>query len=36
MLCTQILEQWYTLSDPSMQEAMYGTAVMCRFAWINS
>jgi hypothetical protein len=30
------LRQWYALSDPSMEEALYDTAVMRRFADINS
>lgn len=36
MLHIHFLQQWYALSDPSMEEALYDTAVMRRFAGINS
>lgn len=36
MLRIHFLQQWYALSDPSMEEALYDTAVMRRFAGINS
>ncbi len=36
MLRIQFLQQWYALSDPLMEEALYDTAVMRRFAGINS
>ncbi|TIE20155.1 IS5 family transposase [Stenotrophomonas maltophilia] len=35
MLRVHFLQQWYALSDPSMEEALYDTAVMRRFAGIN-
>ncbi|MFL9583431.1 IS5 family transposase [Stenotrophomonas sp. AB1(2024)] len=35
MLRIHLLQQWYALSDPAMEEALYGTAVMRRFAGIN-
>lgn len=36
MLRIHFLQQWYALSDPSMEEALYDTAVMRRFAGVNS
>jgi transposase, IS5 family len=36
MLRIHFLQQWYALSDPPMEEALYDTAVMRRFAGINS
>ncbi|MDR6095861.1 hypothetical protein QE373_003158 [Stenotrophomonas sp. SORGH_AS321] len=36
MLRVPLLQQWYALSDPTMEEALYDTAVMRRFAGINS
>lgn len=36
MLRIHFLQQWYALSDPSMEEALYDTAVMRRFTGINS
>ncbi|HEC0958038.1 TPA: transposase, partial [Klebsiella pneumoniae] len=35
MLRVHFLQQWYALSDPYMEEALYDTAVMRRFAGIN-
>lgn len=35
MLRVHFLQQWYALSDPCMEEALYDTAVMRRFAGIN-
>lgn len=35
MLRVHFLQQWYALSDPSMEEALYDTAVMRPFAGIN-
>lgn len=35
MLRIHLLQQWYALSDPAMEEALYDTAVMRRFAGIN-
>ncbi|MBA0286635.1 IS5 family transposase [Stenotrophomonas sp. MH181796] len=35
MLRVHFLQQWYALNDPSMEEALYDTAVMRRFAGIN-
>jgi len=35
MLRVHFLQQWYALSDPSMEEALYDTAVMRRFAGIG-
>jgi len=35
MLRVHFLQQWYALSDPSMEEALYDTAVIRRFAGIN-
>lgn len=35
MLCVHLLQQWYALSDPSMEEALYDTAMMRRFAGIS-
>lgn len=35
MLRVHFLQQWYVLSDPSMEETLYDTAVMRRFAGIN-
>lgn len=32
VLCIHFLQQWYALSDPAIEEALYGTAVMSRFA----
>ncbi len=36
ILRIHFLQQWYALSDPSMEEAPYDTAVMRRFSGINS
>lgn len=36
MLRIHFPQQWYALSDPSMEEVLYDTAVMRRFAGINS
>jgi len=36
MLRIHFPRQWYALSDPSMEEALHDTAVMRRFAGINS
>lgn len=36
MLRIHFLRQWYSLSDPSMEEALYDTAVMRLSAGINS
>ena len=35
MLRIHFLQQWYALSDPAMEEALYDTAVMRRFAGIG-
>jgi IS5 family transposase len=35
MLRVHLLQQWYALSDPAMEEALYDTAVMRRFAGIS-
>ena len=35
MLRIHLLQQWYALSDPSMEEALYDTPVMRRFAGIS-
>ena len=35
MLRIHFLQQWYALSDPAMEEALYDTAVMRRFAQLN-
>ncbi len=35
MLRIHFLQQWYALSDPAMEEALYDTAVMRRFAWLS-
>jgi len=35
MLRVHFPQQWYALSDPSMEEALYDTAVMRRFAGIG-
>jgi IS5 family transposase len=35
MLRVHLLQQWYALSDPSMEEALYDTAVMRRIAGIS-
>ncbi|TBR07757.1 MAG: IS5 family transposase [Lysobacter sp.] len=35
MLRIHFLQQWYALSDPAMEEALYDTAVMRRFARIG-
>lgn len=35
MLRVHFLQQWYALSDPAMEEALYDTAVMRRFACLN-
>lgn len=35
MLRIHFLQQWYALSDPSMEEALYDTAVMRRFARLS-
>ncbi len=36
MLRIHFLQQWYALSEPSMKVALHDTAVMRRFAGINS
>ncbi len=36
MLCIHVLQQWYALSDPSMEEALYDSAVLRRSSGINS
>jgi IS5 family transposase len=36
MLRIHFLQQWYALGDASMEEALHDTAVMRRFAGINS
>ena len=35
MLRIHFLQQWYALSDPAMEEALYDTAVMRRFAQLG-
>ena len=35
MLRVHFLQQWYALSDPAMEEALYDTAVMRRFARLS-
>ena len=35
MLRIHFLQQWYALSDPAMEEALYDTAVMRRFSRLN-
>ncbi len=35
MLRIHFLQQWYALSDPAMEEALYDTAVMRRFARLS-
>ncbi len=35
MLRIHFLQQWYALSDPAMEEALYDTAVMRRFAGLS-
>ena len=35
MLRIHFLQQWYALSDPAMEEALYDTAVMRRFAHLG-
>ena len=35
MLRIHFLQQWYALSDPAMEEALYDTPVMRRFAGIG-
>ena len=35
MLRVHFLQQWYALSDPAMEEALYDTAVMRRFAELS-
>lgn len=35
MLRVHLLQQWYALSDPAMEEALYDTAVVRRFAGIS-
>ncbi len=35
LLRIHFLQQWYALSDPSMEEAMYDTAVLRRFARLS-
>ena len=35
MLRVHFLQQWYALSDPAMEEALYDTPVMRRFARLN-
>ena len=35
MLRIHFLQQWYALSDPAMEEALYDTAVMRRFAGLG-
>ena len=35
MLRIHFLQQWYGLSDPAMEEALYDTAVMRRFAQLG-
>ena len=35
MLRVHLLQQWYALSDPAMEEALYDTAVMRRFARLS-
>lgn len=32
MLCIYCLQQWYNLSDPGAQEALYDMQPMCTFA----
>ena len=36
MIRIHFLQQWCSLSNPSIEEALYDTAVMRRFAGINS
>ncbi len=36
MLCIHVLQQWYALSAPSMEEALYDSAVLRRSSGINS
>lgn len=36
MLRIHFLQEWYALSEPLMEEALYDTAVMRRFAGFNS
>ena len=35
MLRIHFLQQWYALSDPAMEEALYDTAVLRRFAGLS-
>jgi len=35
MLCIHVLQQWYALSDPSMEEALYDSVVLRRSSGIN-
>ena len=35
MLRIHFLQQWYALSDPAMEEALYDTTVMRRFAQLG-
>ena len=35
MLRVYFLQQWYALSDPGLEEALYDTPVIRRFAWLG-
>ncbi len=35
MLRIHFLQQWYALSDPAMEEALYEIASMRQFAWVS-
>ena len=35
MLRTYFLQQWFSLSDPCMEEAFYESPVLCRFAGVD-